>query len=176
MNLGVHADARASARQHVRFSHCRRSTNEYLGRRRAALSTNLSFRALTETKQRRPCIGSQKREALVDNQPAKFHLLEIEGFRGFKARQQIWLDASAIVVMGPNGTGKTSIFDAIQWLLLGDVARLKRLASPRSGDYIVNRWSETGVATVDAEIRIGDRKVHARRTGDYKGSRFEFNI
>ena len=39
--------------------------------------------------------------------------LEVAGFRGFAAEQIFDLDADAIVVVGSNGNGKTSLFDAV---------------------------------------------------------------
>jgi predicted ATP-dependent endonuclease of OLD family len=59
----------------------------------------------------------------MQGEQARFHRIEIADFRGFRRSQRLELDASAIVVVGPNGTGKTSFFDALQWLLLGDLPR-----------------------------------------------------
>ena len=106
---------------------------------------------------------------------ARFQKIEIEGFRGFRDRQQISLDASAIVAVGSNGTGKTSFFDAFQWLLLGDLPRLKKFAARRSEDYVVNLWSSSGGATVRAELRVGDRRVYISRVGTAARSRLELN-
>ncbi len=50
--------------------------------------------------------------------------LELEGFRGFARRQSFDLDADAVVVVGANGNGKTSLFDAILWAITGRVPRL----------------------------------------------------
>jgi chromosome segregation ATPase len=44
--------------------------------------------------------------------------MTVEAFRGFRDWQEFDLAASAVVVAGPNGTGKTSFFDALQWCLL----------------------------------------------------------
>jgi len=43
----------------------------------------------------------------------RLHSLEVSGFRGFAAEQHFDLDADAVIVVGTNGNGKTSLFDAI---------------------------------------------------------------
>ena len=111
----------------------------------------------------------------MDGDRARFQKIEIEGFRGFRDLQQISLDASAIVAVGSNGTGKTSFFDAFQWLLLGDLPRLKDFAARRSGDYVVNLWSSSGVATVRAELQVGSRRVYVSRVGTASSSQLELN-
>ena len=50
--------------------------------------------------------------------------LKVAGFRGFAHPQTFGLDADAIVIVGANGQGKTSFFDAILWALCGRVPRL----------------------------------------------------
>lgn len=103
----------------------------------------------------------------------RFHSIEIEDFRGFRRPHRIELDASAIVVIGPNGTGKSSFFDAIQWLLLGELPRLADRTNRRSVDYVVNRWSESREAKVSAELRIDDRRVYVSRSGSAAKSQLE---
>lgn len=50
--------------------------------------------------------------------------LEITGFRGFAAEQTFDLDADAVIVVGANGNGKTSLFDAVLWAISGRIPRL----------------------------------------------------
>lgn len=106
---------------------------------------------------------------------ALFRTVEIEDFRGFRRSQWFEIDASAVIVVGPNGTGKTSFFDALQWLLLGAVPRLEAHANRRSEDYVVNRWSESGMATVGAELRIDGQSVYVRRRGTAERSHLELH-
>jgi DNA repair exonuclease SbcCD ATPase subunit len=97
--------------------------------------------------------------------------VSIENFRGFRQGRTIDLAASATIVNGSNGKGKTSFFDALQWLLLGSLSRLARLANRRSGEYIVNRFADAGaVATVSAELELGGRAVTIMRVGDHKST------
>jgi len=107
----------------------------------------------------------------MDADPATIQWVSIENFRGFRAEQTIELAASATIISGSNGKGKTSFFDALQWLLLGSVDRLASLASRRSGEYIVNRFAGEGaVATVGAELRLNGRAVKVTRSGDHRSA------
>lgn len=42
--------------------------------------------------------------------------LKVAGIRGFNDEQTIDLDAKLVFYYGPNGSGKTSIGEAIEWL------------------------------------------------------------
>ena len=77
--------------------------------------------------------------------------LMIERFRGFDAPLSLDFDASAVLLAGANGTGKTSLFDAIQWLLLDSVPRLKSHRMHRNEEFLVNRWRPRELAVVEAE-------------------------
>jgi DNA repair exonuclease SbcCD ATPase subunit len=69
--------------------------------------------------------------------------IELSGFRGFARKREFDLDADAVVVIGANGHGKTSLFDGILWALSGRIPRLQ-------GDdsNLVSMFSETGQARV----------------------------
>jgi len=77
----------------------------------------------------------------------KLDAITIAGFRGFVAKQEIDLSADATIVVGVNGLGKTSLFDAIQWGLCGHLVRV--------GDdsRIVSLYSTTGEAQVSLSLR-----------------------
>jgi len=97
--------------------------------------------------------------------------LTIERFRGFLERRTILLDATATIVAGPNGSGKTSLFDAVQWLMLGRIERLASLATRRSGEYVVSSFARSGeLAVVSADLRIDGRHVVVRREGTAKSN------
>lgn len=54
----------------------------------------------------------------------KIRAIEAEAFRGFCERQRFeFADADVLLLYGPNGHGKTSFFDAIEWALTGQIAR-----------------------------------------------------
>jgi len=108
-----------------------------------------------------------------------FRQVAIEGFRGFRDRVEVETDASAIVITGANGTGKTSFFDAIQWLLLGDLERLSSMARRPRDDYIVNQYRLPGPAVVEAELLVkqgaeGEMPITLRRSGRQKSNLLEW--
>lgn len=107
-------------------------------------------------------------------EPVAFRWVEIDGFRGFRDRQRILLDASAVVVVGPNGSGKTSFFDALQWLMVGSLERLERLRVRRNAEHIVNAYRGSDPAIVEAEVKLAGRLVHLRRQGRYDGGALEW--
>jgi DNA repair exonuclease SbcCD ATPase subunit len=105
----------------------------------------------------------------MDREPVAIRRVTIENFRGFREQQVIDLAASATIVCGSNGKGKTSFFDALQWLLLGSLGRLADLASRRSSDYVINSFAgKRATATVSAELDLAGRGVTLTRTGTRK--------
>lgn len=110
------------------------------------------------------------------SEPVFFEWIEIEAFRGFAQRERIDLDASVVILSGPNGTGKTSFFDAVQWLLIGTLERLEPWRVRRNAEHVVNQYQAlTGApATVSAGLRINGRTVELRRTGRYDASQLEW--
>ena len=50
--------------------------------------------------------------------------VDLSGFRGFSKSNRIDLDADAIILLGANGRGKTSLLDSIFWALSGSIPRL----------------------------------------------------
>lgn len=105
--------------------------------------------------------------------PVAFRWVEIEAFRGFNHRQRVDLDGSAVVVVGPNGTGKTSFFDALQWLLLGSLDRLARFRVHKNDEHIVNRYRASDLAVVEAELDIRGQRIRLRRQGRYNDGLLE---
>jgi len=98
----------------------------------------------------------------------------IEAFRGFRDRQEFDLSAWAVIVAGPNGTGKTSMFDAIQWALLGKIERLEGHRARRNVEHIVNQYRLGDRATVELELSIRGQRLLLRRSGDHRESTLEY--
>jgi DNA repair exonuclease SbcCD ATPase subunit len=77
---------------------------------------------------------------------------ELSGFRAFAKLEKFDFDADSVIVVGPNGQGKTSLFDGILWALTGKLARLK-------GDNreLVSIYSESGTARVALTLADDNR-------------------
>lgn len=91
--------------------------------------------------------------------------VELAGFRGFPRRQIFDLDADAVVLVGANGHGKTSLFDGILWALSG---RIPRLHSEDS--RLVSMYSETGQARVALRLQDPRRTTELTVTRSFDGS------
>jgi DNA repair protein SbcC/Rad50 len=73
--------------------------------------------------------------------------LSLSGFRGFPTQQSFDLDADAIIVVGVNGQGKTSLFDGVLWGLTGNIPRLGE------DTRLVSMYSPSGEARVEVQLR-----------------------
>lgn len=62
--------------------------------------------------------------------------IELQGFKSFPERTKILLHPGITCIVGPNGTGKSNIVDALLWVLGGQ--RMKSQRAERSGDVIFN--------------------------------------
>ncbi len=110
---------------------------------------------------------------VIQQEPIVFDSIWIEQFRGFNKGQEIPLNASAVVLSGANGRGKTCVFDAIQWLVLGRIDRLEKLRFRQNEEHIVNRYAPLGSkATVSAKLKgvKSGKLIEAIRIGNYRSS------
>src|SRR6056297_1298728 len=95
--------------------------------------------------------------------------LSIAGFRGFGERADFDLDADAVIIVGPNGGGKTSFFDAVLWALCGRVDRVK------GGDEaLLSMFAPTGRAEVSIELVNGSESLTVTRWFDGVDSNVTF--
>jgi len=99
---------------------------------------------------------SQNRDSLFYPPTSKsLKRIEIENFRGIGEKLSLNLDGDIIVFYGPNGTGKTSIIDAFEWVITGEVERLRRKIEDvniKYNDIIVNVFHKNKPAIVNLEI------------------------
>jgi len=97
--------------------------------------------------------------------------IELEGFRGFATKQSFDLNADAVIVVGANGNGKTSLFDAILWAITG---RIPRLGSDDS--LFVCMFSETGRARVVLHLGQADGSSSLVITRVFDGTRTRVTV
>jgi len=92
--------------------------------------------------------------------------LEISNFRAYRESFEFDLDASLIVLYGPNGFGKTSFFDAIDFASTGGVARFDERFG-RMTDRLLKALKHLDSSIDDSFIKvkvlIDDREVTIER-------------
>ena len=76
----------------------------------------------------------------------KLSFIEVSGFRGFREKLRVELDFAFTVICGRNGTGKSTLCDAIEFGLTGaiDKYRVEKAAREFLADYLW--WRGDGIA------------------------------
>ena len=104
----------------------------------------------------------------------KIRTITIQGFRGYDSKQVFDLTtaagqpASLVVLYAPNGFGKTSFFDAVEWALTGKIKRfadndvIKKSAERQRGRILHNYDSDHASGSV--EIQFTDDLTLTRAT------------
>ncbi|WP_165999294.1 ATP-binding protein [Bacillus sp. Cs-700] len=95
--------------------------------------------------------------------------LEVEGFRGFIEKQVFNLGQSKVIILfGPNGHGKTSFFDALEWGLTGRLHRYDTSNDERNrSKFIANQTKKSSIPKVKLVLRNSDEKdITIIRTGE----------
>jgi len=81
--------------------------------------------------------------------------LQISGFRGIGRPLTLDFTAPITLVFAPNGTGKTTFVEAAEWLLTGQVDRLKQGAN-FDNDFLRSAFEPALVPTVVARLRLDE--------------------
>lgn len=79
----------------------------------------------------------------------KISRIVARGFRGFTLERSFDCDADVVLVIGPNGTGKTSFFDAVTWALFGEIRRLRGSRDAVRDGYIESKFDDAPATSVD---------------------------
>ncbi|KEO83017.1 AAA family ATPase [Tumebacillus flagellatus] len=102
----------------------------------------------------------------------RLQAIEIEAFRGFGETFSFsFQDADVLVLYGPNGHGKTSFFDAIEWALTGKLFRYEEEETQERKQYryVGNKFHQARNPRVRLEAGMEDGQVVVlTRTGTAK--------
>lgn len=86
--------------------------------------------------------------------------LTVSAFRGIPGEVTVRLDAPLTLLYAPNGIGKTTLCDSIEWLLTESV---DRLASLQGDSYRCKHAKREQRTRVTASVRMGNEHVTLRR-------------
>ena len=105
--------------------------------------------------------------------------IEFEAFRGFTRPQRVDLDASAILIRGDNGAGKTSLIDGFLWLLCGRLQYLEdrvRERKLRQDEDVVRSRFTDAPARITLEVDVDGDRYRFTRSGSQKNHRLEAEL
>lgn len=91
--------------------------------------------------------------AVAINAIRQLKSLRVGPFRGFSKPEDFDLASALVLIYGPNGTGKSSFCEALEYGLLGNVAEAESKRFREQNDYLKNAHTNTFVAP---EIRATD--------------------
>jgi len=84
-----------------------------------------------------------KPEEVATTQINRLKSLTVGPFRGFSKNESFDLDSNLILIYGPNGTGKSSFCEAIEYSLTGSVAEAESKRFRNQIDYFKNAFTKT---------------------------------
>ena len=116
--------------------------------------------------------------SVASSDRTRLEALDIVDFRGIRRLrpEDMPLSGDVIFIYGPNGVGKTSIADAVEWVITGQVGRLggqPAAAGRNSPDPVVNVFSDDGEARITCHLSGGNtvsRTQQGRATNRMIGS------
>jgi hypothetical protein len=75
--------------------------------------------------------------------------ISVQAFRGYPSRADVVLSGDVVLLSGENGTGKTSLTEAFEWVLFGSIVRKER--SKTRGEYQGSSWIRSVHAAAEAD-------------------------
>lgn len=91
--------------------------------------------------------------------------LRISAFRGIRTELPLDLTARLTLLHAPNGTGKTSVCDAVEWVLSGGVNRLASALGDSPTEGVRNFFAEERPTFVEADLTFPDSTLKVRHIG-----------
>lgn len=102
--------------------------------------------------------------------PATLKSISIQNFRAYRTKKEFALGSAVTVLYGPNGFGKTSFFDAIDFAVTGGVGRLAKASGglAKVAKHL-DSDAESTVVTLTLE-RDGDQHVITRDLAEHNNA------
>jgi exonuclease SbcC len=98
--------------------------------------------------------------------------IKVHAFRGIKNELPLDLRARLTLIHAPNGVGKTSLCDAVEWLFTGEVERLREPLGKSKGKGVNNIFT-TVLPSVESEITNGGGPMRVRRSNTARANQIE---
>jgi energy-coupling factor transporter ATP-binding protein EcfA2 len=102
----------------------------------------------------------------------KIKSLSVGPFRGFAKQEDFDLASQLVLLYGPNGTGKSSFCEALEYSLLGNVTEAESKRFHNQNDYFKN--AHTNSFTPPILIGVGNQKTDIQITANEALYRFCF--
>lgn len=105
--------------------------------------------------------------------------ISIEGFRAYRQKAELSFGEDLTVLFGPNGFGKTSVFDAIDFAFTGEIGRLRTRSEERFIRVAAHLDSTNGANGVRLTVGINGeahelvRCVTSRKSAQLDGMRLD---
>lgn len=91
--------------------------------------------------------------------------LRISAFRGIRTELPLDFSARLTLLHAPNGTGKTSVCDAVEWVLSGGVNRLASALRESPTEGVRNFFADDRPTFVEADLTFPDSTLKVRHIG-----------
>ena len=97
-------------------------------------------------------------------EPIRIQQIAIENFRAYRKEQVFDIASDITVLYGPNGFGKTSFFDAVDFVVTGNIGRLDALNDSQFAKAASHLDSEPGKSFVTLTALTGSRTMRIQRS------------
>ena len=99
----------------------------------------------------------------LDSAPIRLGKITMRNFRAYKKERNLVFGENLTILYGPNGFGKTSVFDAIDFAATGDVGRLGIGSEERFRKIATHLDSKGEESDVTLTVRVGSEMHRIQR-------------
>jgi len=96
----------------------------------------------------------------------RLHWMKVAAFRGISCPVEFDLRSPLTLVFAPNGTGKTTMCEAAEWLLTGQIERLKDGKDFDPAELRSRFYPDLKTPNVVAALRLGPNEKYLNRTAE----------